>query len=261
VKVKAIRSLFYVVALLITTSLRAESSPASGESRFDALAKSVGPLIALGTAGGSAGNHAFDLQAVAGELAGLPPEFNGARIHIAFQYPDKLRVEFPIGGVQAIVCRNGQSVWAFPSSLFAPLVDQIGATVSTKPLPPFQIDEKKAVLLPALLDVHEGGFVKLSEESYRVLDLQLIPEIKTKKAAPWPVRLWILPADHRIAQIAVRLKGWSGTARIEKLDLSASLPDEVWNPSPEQQSQSIAIPGEKIWTIIETALKRPKPQP
>lgn len=254
-KAKVIRSFCVVVSLLLAHSARAQA-PADGESRFDALAKSVGPLIALATPGGSSGNHALDLRASIGEVAGLPPELKAARLHLAFEFPDKLLVEFPIAGTTAVLCRNGQSVWAFPASLFTPLVDQVGATVSTKPLPPFEIDQTKAALLPALLDVHDAGLVKLADESYRVLDLQLIGEIKTKEAGAWPARIWVRPADHRIAQLALRFRDWNATLLIEKLDLTPSLPPETWNPTPEQQPQVIAVPGEKLGKLLELALKR-----
>jgi outer membrane lipoprotein-sorting protein len=257
-KVKVFRSVACLLALF-SGSLALAAEKSAGESRFDALAKSVAPIVGLLTPAGSNGNHAIDLQTSALEVSGLPEEFKGARIRVAFQFPDKLRVELPIGGTTAVICRNGQSVWAYPSSLFGPIVDRVGATVSTAPLPPFQIDPTKAALLPALLDVHDSGVVKLGDESYRVLDFRPACDTKNKGGGgAWPARIWVKPSDHRIAQLGLRFSGWSATLSVEKLDLAPSLPSDVWMATPDQQPHVIAVPGEKIGTLLELALKEGK---
>jgi outer membrane lipoprotein-sorting protein len=253
-KAKVIRSIC-AMNLLIAQVAFAQSE-AAAESRFDVLAKSIAPIIALLTPAGSNGNHAIDLQGIVGTTTGLPAELNGAQVHVAYEFPDKLLVQFPTPRGMAIVCRDKQTVWAFPAAQFEPLVDKVGIDISTKPLPPFQLEETKAVLLPALFDVHDAGSVKLNEQTYRVLDVGVVGQ--KKKRAGWPVRLWIRPEDHTVAQVQLRAKDWDATLEIGKLDLSPSLPSSIWQPTPEQHDQVMAIPGDKIAALLQLALKQNK---
>lgn len=253
-KTKVIRSI--CAANILLARMAFAQGEGESESRFDVLAKSVAPIIALLTPAGSNGNHAIDLQAKIGSAMGLPAELNGAQVHVAFEFPDKLLVQFPTPAGPATVCRDKQTVWAFPASQFQPLVEKVGIDISTEPLPPFQLDQNKAVFLPALLDVHDAGSVKLNEQTYRVLDVGVVGQKKKKSA--WPVRLWIRPQDHSVAQIQLRAKDWEATLEIGKLDLSPTLPTSTWQPTPEQHDQVMAIPGDKIATLLQLALKQNK---
>lgn len=257
-KAKVIRLWFVALVVFLSLPARAQTVDAS-ENRFDALAKSIAPIIALLTPAGHAGNHALDAEAIIAAVSGLPAEMSGARVHVAFEFPDKLLVQFPTAATTATICRDRQTVWAFPAAQFSPLVEKVGVDISTTPLPPFQIDETKAVLLPALFDVHDAGFVQLNNQGYRVLDVRLVRQSKTKKrTAGWPVRLWIQPQDHRVAQIELRSSDWSATLAIEKLDLAPTLPAAIWQPTPEQHDQIMAVPGDKMGSLLELSLKRNK---
>lgn len=244
--------------ILLGGPLRAQENSTS-EDRFDVLAKSISPVLALFTPAGSNGNHAINLQASVSEVSGLPPETVGASVRVAFEFPDKLLIQFPTPAGVATICRDGQSVWAYPAALFSPLVEKVGAEISTKPLPPFEIDAQKAVLLPALLDVHDAGSVKFGDQNYRVLDVRLITLRKKKKQAEgWPVRLWIHASDHRVAQIALHSKDWKAMLTIQQFDLAPTLPPSTWQPTPAQHDQVIAVPGEKIAALLQLALKQKK---
>jgi hypothetical protein len=251
-KTKAIR-LFFGAVLLAAQSAFAQENGES-ENRFDVLTKSIAPIIRLLTPNGSDGNHAIDLQGTIGASTGLPPELNGGQVHVAFEFPDKLLVQFPTPRSPAIICRDGQTVWAFPATQFGPLVDKVGIDISTKPLPPFQLDETKAVLLPALFDVHDAGTSELNGQTYRVLDVGAVNFNKKKRRVNWPVRLWI--RDHRVAQIELHSSDWSATLSVTKQELMPALPTSTWQPTPEQHDQVTAIPGDKIASLLQLALKQ-----
>jgi hypothetical protein len=253
-KTKAIR----LICMAILFAVRPAFAQASddSENRFEVLTKSVAPIIALLTPNGSDGNHAIDLQGTIVTSSGLPAELNGAQVHVAFEFPDRLLVQFPTPHGPAIICRDKQTVWAFPATQFAPLVEKIGIGISTKPLPPFQLEETKAILLPALFDVHDAGTAELNGETYRVLDVRGITSKKSKRNSGWPVRLWI--RDHRVAQIEVRSSDWSATLTISKQEITSTLPESTWQPTPEQHDQVTAIPGDKIASLLQLALKQNK---
>lgn len=230
--------------------------PQPSEDRYDTINQTLAPLVALLTRHGNAGNHSLNLEASVVAVAGLPQELAGAHLRLAYEFPDKLLVQFPALGSNATVCRNGQSVWASPAAIFIPLVERINSPLSTRPLPPMEIDARKAVFLPALLNVHDGGNARIADHDYRVLDVGPIALMRNHEPKNWPGRLWIGPEDHRLAQLALRFSTWSVTLQIDKLELSPALPSETWNPTEEQRDQVAAVPGEKIFTLIDLALQQ-----
>lgn len=231
------------------------------EDRYHTVNQALAPLIALLTRNGSAGNHSLNLEASIVDVAGLPEQMKGDHLRIAYEFPDKLLVQFPSLGGTAAICRNRQSVWAFPAAMFIPLVEQIEPPLSmqplsTQPLPPIEIEAKKAVFLPALLDVQDRGNVRIADQDYRVLDVRPIALKRNQQANGWPGRLWISPEDHRLARLALRFSTWRVTLLIDKLELAPTLAPETWNPTAEQRDQVAAVPGEKIFTLIGLALNQ-----
>ena len=230
--------------------------PQYSEDRYETIHQAIAPLVALLTRNGSAGNHSLNLEASVVDVAGLPEQMKGAHFRIAYEFPDKLLVQFPSLGSTATVCRNRQSVWASPTEMFVPLVERIDAPLSTHPLPPMEIEATKAVFLPALLNVHDGGSGRIADHDYRVLDVRPVALARSHQTTDWPGRLWINPEDHRLAQLEIRFSTWSVTLLIDKLELAPALPPETWNPTAEQRDRVAAVPGEKIFTLIDLALKQ-----
>lgn len=253
-KTKVIRLICVAVSIVLPQSFAQANE--ENENRFEVLTKSIAPILALLTPNGSDGNHAIDLQGTIGATTGLPAELNGGQVHVAFEFPDKLLVQFPTPSGPAIICRDKQTVWAYPATQFGPLAEKVGIDISSKPLPPFQLDETKAVLLPALFDVHDAGTAELNGQTYRVLDVGAVNFNRKKRRTNWPVRLWI--ADRRVAQIELHSSDWSATLSITKNDLLPNLPASTWQPTPEQHDQVTAIPGDKIASILQLALKQNK---
>jgi hypothetical protein len=253
-KTKVMR-LFCLAGLVVAATGFVQAADET-ENRFEVLTKSIAPILALLTPNGSDGNHAIDLEGTIGATTGLPAELNGAPVRVAFEFPDKLFVQFPTPRGPAIICRDKQTVWAFPATQFGPLVEKVGIDISTKPLPPFQLEETKAILLPALFDVNDAGTAELNGETFRVLDVRGITSKKSKRNNGWPVRLWI--RDHRVAQIELHSSGWSATVSVTKQELVPSLPVSTWQPTPEQHDQVTAIPGDKIASLLQLALKQNK---
>jgi hypothetical protein len=230
--------------------------PQYSEDRYETIHQTIAPLVALLTRNGSAGNHSLNFEASVVDVAGLPEQMKGAHLRIAYEFPDKLLVQFPSLDSTATVCRNAQSVWASPSAMFIPLLERIDAPLFMQRLPPMEIEATKAVFLPALLNVRDGGSGRIADHDCRVLEVRPIALTRNHQATDWPGRLWISPEDHRLAQLEVRFSTWSVTLLIDKLELAPALPPETWNPTAEQRDQVAAVPGEKIFTLIDLALKQ-----
>ncbi|MFL6582904.1 MAG: hypothetical protein ACJ8KU_00140 [Chthoniobacterales bacterium] len=244
------------IGLAVATSGAAKTQP-HPDNRYEIVNQAIAPIIAALTREGSNGDHAFNIEATVADAGGLPPQLKGAHLRVAYEFPDKLLVQFPLPDGTVTICRNGQSVWAYPRAVFLPLVEHLGAPISTQPLPPLEIDRTKAIFLPALLDVRDGGNVAFAGQTYRMLDLRPIAVTKKQLAAnQWPGRIWINPSDHRIAQLAIQFAGWNVTLAIDKVELAPAFPPETWNPTTEQHDQVTAVPGDKLFTLIDLVLKQ-----
>ena len=257
-KGKAIRSINAVVFALLCSASFAPAAPKQSRTRFDVFAKAITPFIAVGTPEGSNGNHAVDLTVALGNVSGLPPELNGRRARIAYQFPDKWFVQFPIDDFVATLGRRGDTVWVHPAGRVQPLLDRMQEkareTKSTGPAAGFQLNKDTAVLIPALFDVHDAGSVKVADKPYRVVDVRLIPALRRTKDTGWPARLWVRPTDFSLAQLLLRTSGWSATAVLEKSTFSPALPPETWEPTEEQRADLAEVPASSLTTLIDLAV-------
>ena len=257
-KGKAIRSIGALVCVLLCSASLSPAAPKQSRSRYDVFAKAVTPFIAIGTPEGSNGNHAVDLTVALGNVSGLPPELNGRRARIAYEFPDKWFVQFPVDDFIATIGRRGSTVWAYPASRVQPLLDRMqakaGESKSARAPAGFQLNKDIAVLIPALFDVRDAGQVKVADKPYRVVDVRLIPALHPSKEAGWPARLWVRPADFSLAQLLLRTSGWSATAVLEKAAFSPSLPPETWEPTEEQRADLAEVPASSLTTLINLAV-------
>lgn len=253
------KALMCVAILLVLVGRSAAKNRRDGENRYETVNQTLAPIIAVLTRNGSAGNHSLNLETSVIDTASPAPDATPMHLRIAYEFPDKLLVQFPAFGSSAVVCRNGQTVWAYPAAIFIPLVERIDPPLSTQPLPPMEIDAQKAVFLPALLDVRDAGTARLADRDCRVFDVRPIAVTKQQQQAKeWPGRLWIDPEHHRLVQLALRFSNWSVMLQIDKVELAPALAPETWNPTAEQHDQVAAIPGEKIFTLIQLALAQKK---
>jgi hypothetical protein len=256
-KGKAIRSLAATVFVLACAAGAAVAAPKQSKSRFDVFAKAITPFIAIGTPEGSNGNHAVDLTVAIGNVTGLPPELNGRRAEIAYEFPSKWFVQFPLEDFVATIACRGDTVWAHPGSRMQPFIDQLQAKArekgSAKKGGGFQLSQAEAVLVPALFDVNDAGVVKVGEKPFRVVDVRPIPALRLIKDEGWPARLWVRPNDFSLAQLLLRTSGWSATAVLEKVNFVPSLPAERWEPTDEQRADLAELPASSITSLLNMA--------
>ncbi|MBA2270620.1 MAG: hypothetical protein H0W20_08500 [Chthoniobacterales bacterium] len=268
-KGKAIRSIAGVVFVLASVAGAALAAPKQSKSRFDVFAKAVTPFIAVGTPEGSNGNHAVDLTVALGNITGLPPELNGRRAEIAYEFPSKWFVQFPLEDFVATIACRGDTVWAHPGSRMQPFIDQLEAKAREKQRSNnsgggFQLSKAQAVLVPALFDVNDAGLVKVADKPYRVVDVRPIPALRLTKDTGWPARLWVRPNDFSLAQLLLRTSDWSATAVLEKANFVPSLPPETWEPTAEQRADLAEMPASSITSLLNLAaatVRKPGAQP
>ena len=148
-KTKVIRLICVAISIALPPAFAQPND--ENENRFEVLTKSIAPILALLTPNGSNGNHAIDLQGTIGATTGLPAELNGGQVHVAFEFPDKLLVQFPTPSGPAIICRDKQTVWAFPATQFGPLAEKVGIDISTNRCRHFNWKKQKRFCCPLCL--------------------------------------------------------------------------------------------------------------
>ena len=249
-KAKVVRSLLATLTLC-AASLDGQPEQAP-QNRFDLLAKALSPFIALATPVASEGNHALDLQALILETSGLPPQLKGGRLHVSFEAPDKVIAQIPTPFAPVTIGRRGDQIWAFPGKQLRPLVDRLphqsGKKKKRTESGGLHFTPAEAILLPALLSVRDAGTVTAGAETFRVLDVGVMPELKLNG---WSARVWIRPENESIAQIAIRAPAWSATLLIEKSDFSPTLPPEIWTPNAEQRADMVEVPVNALMPLLE----------
>ncbi|MEO8204755.1 MAG: hypothetical protein ABI615_01150 [Chthoniobacterales bacterium] len=207
------------------------------DNRYDVLGKMLAPFVNILLTDTKNPNHAALLTIEFVEVSGrLPKQFKGATLSAAIQYPDKIKLEAPILGENAIVCRNGDSVWAIPGEKIQYLLKQfkIGPDPMKKGSTPLAlpITAQQAVFLPALFTIEDGGFQDLNGEQCRVIYGGLMPELaKAAKADDFSAKIWIA-TGYMPRQIEIKRKDFTAVVAIKNLAFGPALTKETWEVPP-----------------------------
>jgi hypothetical protein len=236
---------FVILGMIVTCP---RPAPAQGNP-YDVFAKVLMPFVNVLAKNSRDPNKAFIATLELEDAKGLEPETRGARLEIAFQAPNKLKLRGPVMGEIVTVCRKGQRLWASPGPKLAALLDAAG---SRRKLPaadpkfelaPFSLPfpEKQLVFMPALFRVQAGGQEEIAGEVCQVIDVQLMPELERslKGAKGWSARVWARP-DGKLAQIKASGPEISVTVRVLQLQFAPSLAKDTWSPSPGEEVLEIA---------------------
>ncbi len=235
----------------------------AAENRYDLFGRVLMPFVNVFAQHTSNPNRALQMTGKLEQMTGVPPALIGSTAELALEYPDKVRLRAPLLGEDVTICRRGQEVWAYPASKLQPLLE---AAAAAKKLPkldkkarlePFElpIPEKQLVFLAALFQVKEIGTEPLAGEPCRVLDLFLMPELeKSLKARGWGARVWARP-DARLARLSVAKPEWNIVVRFERMEFSPTLPASMWEPTPEQASDVLALDAPRYQQLLETFVK------
>ncbi|MDP9292762.1 MAG: hypothetical protein M3O82_10435 [Verrucomicrobiota bacterium] len=246
---------FISLALLLGT---ATSSFAARENPYDVFWQALAPyanLIAKETKSPNP-NRAVTAELT---LADMPPEAHwvvaeNEKVHIALQYPDKLRVSSAIAGEEVTIARNGGELWATPGEKISALIDLAAPPAKTKKkdkLENFELpfSEKALVFLPALFNVADAGDAQVGDAQCRVLDVKLMPELaRATHSEGWSARVWIR-SDHSLAKLQLNDGERRYSAFADRVVFATSLPPETWQPegsdvmrlSPSRFKQALSL--------------------
>ncbi len=190
---------------------------------------------------------------------GLPKEFLGRAVNVAFQSPDHLRVAFNWDGQDFVVGRDQQELWAHvPAKKFgvigSPDVPQFSATPERKDpsrLGPIKlpVDSDQLVMLPVLLRTEA-----LPNESIGGVPCRVF------KATPTPEAIDAFKVPNGTLQFAVResdLLPLRISYREGKTDVQLEIVNPQFEPAwPADRWKLKPGAGEKVETVAQSHLTR-----
>lgn len=241
--------------LFVVVFARATPFFGAPENRYDVVAKTITPFLNIFAKEGKTANRALSAELVIEKMTGLAPEMGGAHAVIAIQSPDKLSLRGPVLDQHVTLCRNGKQIWAFPGAKLETLMNSMDLPEAdpTFKLAPFQlpIPEKQLPLLSVLLQVVDVGQQTIGDQSCRVLDLTLMPELaRAMKATQWTMRLWIRP-DYTPARIEFRKPKWHASVAVKSWRYLSSLPAETWEPTSEEAGDILRLTPARYKQLLD----------
>jgi hypothetical protein len=242
-------------------AMAAPAAPAADGPVYEVFAKALAPIASsvMGGATGQPGAMVVECSVTA--ASGKTAAARGAKLRLAVQAPDHLRIDLAHGGSLLTACRTGDRLWAAPAGTMESMARAAGldtrrATPDTTPPPllPLALDPQMLVFLPVVFDVEDLGPQDIDGMPHRGLRLGLMPEIKkSTKAADFEARAWINPAFEP-RRVIVSGDDYSLEVDIESIKFAARLPESAWQPSDAEDV--LPLPASALADLFEKMLGR-----
>lgn len=206
-----------------------------------------------------------DSQTLTAELKfvkteGLPSQAAGATVDIAFQAPDRLRIDGTAAGFRVVLGRDGQALWVHePKLRFAVLGKSGVPRFAAEPnelddthLPPFKlpISRMQLSMLSLMLDVQGAPDEQINGEACDVLRIGLLPQAsELLGVGSGQVTLWLRKTDRLPLRIT-----YSDENRADvRIDVIAPKLADSWDAD---KWKLHADPGEDVQTVALSHLTR-----
>ncbi|HVV72812.1 MAG TPA: hypothetical protein VHI52_15165, partial [Verrucomicrobiae bacterium] len=204
--------------------------------------------------------HTFTTTLRVLKADGLPKEFMGREMTVAFQAPDHLRLAAQWNNEQLVACRDGQEVWVDqPGKQFGlvgspdqPLFSTAPERKETTPLGPIKLPlpSEQILVLPFLTDLKMLPNESVAGTECRVLRATPKPEaIRGFKLARFTLQLWIRESDYLPLRIAYQ-DGKRTDVQVEIVNPQFA---DAW---PETKWKLQAEHGERVQTVARAHLTR-----
>lgn len=226
----------------------------AAENPYDVFARVIAPYAAfLSSESSTRGLHAELALISASEV---DARFQGVRMGLALQLPDKLRITVETRDDRASLIRNGQEFSATPGGPAREILNELapGLLAYTgsiqAEIPNFTLPVPRAQLafLPALFAIDDQGEQDVDGEICRVLDVKLTPELARGETGRWSVRLWV-NGKYRPVRLEIRgQKDARVTVAVRSVSLQANLPPETWT-APEGDDAMSLTPAQILQLI------------
>lgn len=251
----SLMSRFFLSLTIIFTGYLGASPGRAAENPYDVFAQTIAPYAAfLSSESTTRGLHAELALVSASEV---DARFQGIRMGLALQLPDKLRITVDTRDDRASLIRNGQEFLATPAGPAQELLNEVapGLLAYTgsiqAEIPDFKlpVPRQQLAFLPALFAIDDQGEQAVDGETCRVLDVKLTPALAKGEAGNWSIRMWI-NAEYR--PVLMELRGQKNArvqVAVRSVSLEANLPPETWKVA--EGDEALQITPAQILQLID----------
>lgn len=190
----------------------------------------------------------------------LPKPMIGKEVGVAFQAPDRLRVQAEYDGAPLHLGRDGQTLWVrVPAKRFGvlglpnlPRFSGVPDSIDPSPLAPIKLPlaVEQTILLPLLVNLQSLPDASVAGVACRALEVRPKPEaLAVFKIDDFKLHLWVRAADH----FPMRATYYDERNR----PLTVELVEPKFSPSwPADRWQLAAEPGDQIERVARAHLDR-----
>ena len=224
---------------------------------YEVFGRVLAPIAASLFAGTNSPAPAMVAEGVVSDGSGPLAVAKDTRFRVAWQSPDRLRLDVVRGGTRITACRDGAEIWAAPAETvrlllqaggFDPSATDTPAGVSAPRLLPTSLDPQMLTLLPALFDVQDRG----TDQNLRVLDFGMLPQLRQMIPAPdFRGRAWI-GRDYRPQRLSFAAAGETVQIDIGSLEFPHKVSEGAWQPSANEET--LRFPASKFDMLLPALL-------
>lgn len=231
-----------ILAVVWVTWTTNPAAAAEGAA-YDVFGRALSPIAASLFAGTNSAAPAMVAEGQVIDGSGPLAAAKDTRFRVAWQSPDRVRVDVVRGGTKITACREGDEIWAAPAETVRPLLQAAGLATTNPPatetsaIPPSPgiypgIDPQMLAFLPALFDVQDQG----TDQNLRVLDFTVLPQLQQMIPIPnFRGRAWIGSND-RPQRLSLAAAGETIDIRIDQLEFPQKLSAGAWQPAANEDA-------------------------
>ena len=222
------------------------NAPAAEGAAYDVFGRALSPIAGALFAGTNSAAPAMVAEGQVIDGSGRLVAAKDTRFRLAWQSPDRVRIDVVRGGTKITACREGDEIWAAPAETVRPLLQAAGldpsttnssaSETTTMPLPA-GLDPQMLAFLPALFDVQDQG----TDQNLRVLDFSVLPQLQQMIPIPnFRGRAWI-GSDNRPQRLSFAAAGETIDIRIDQLEFPQKLSPGAWQPAADEEALRIPV--------------------
>ena len=261
-------SLSLVVASVLLVSLRglAEGPTVSAKAPADILEAALSKITAIVEPATGAAPQTFSATLKVVKAAGISDALVGHTAHLAFQAPDRFKIEAEVGGDPLEVGRAAQELWInSPSKKFGLIGSADVPRFTTAPdkkdgtqLPAVRLPLPKdqILLIARLLQVEALPPETVDGAACHVLRLTAQPQTRDMLSLPnGEIKLWVRESDSLPTRLRVsNEKGFDLAVDLMEVHLGDPWPEERWKLSPGRDGKTEVVALSHLTKFIPAAL-------
>ena len=187
---------------------------------------------------------------------------NGPILTLSYQRPDKLRAVVQWNQQTVVLCRNGNSFWAWPANTIRKYAEEAGVASMLQPQKPssvrpliLPIASSQIDFLTFFLQIQEASRADIQDQNLRRAHVKLIPEFGQQVGLEdWEFDFWIQSDSAALRYIGLRGPGLNARFIINSVRFLPALEAKTWQPSPEMQSNILPLTQDQLEDLLKFIL-------